>query len=173
MTGITGATGVTGNTGPSFNNYLFAYATGTQAAAVPNTYQFVQFNSVPLHSNWTPLGNTGAYTGFLPSTTGTFLISYSANFERTARAGATADFRVLLNNTEILGSQSSVAAATNNLPTRGNNVFTVNLTAAQIIAYQFAASATSGELVSDGDSNAGVPIAKQQTAFTTTITRIN
>jgi hypothetical protein len=100
-------------------------------------------------------------------------VTYSANFERTLLAGATADFRVLLNNSEILGSQASAAASTNGLPIRPANAFTVTVSPTGTLSYQFAASTTSGELISDGNGSAGVPVSAQETSFTTTITRIN
>jgi len=140
---------------------------------VPNTFQLVTFNQVPLQSNWTPLGSAGAYTGFSTTAAGTYLVTYSANFERTLLAGATADFRVLLNNSEILGSQASAAASTNGLPIRPANAFTVTVSPTGTLSYQFAASTTSGELISDGNGSAGVPVSAQETSFTTTITRIN
>jgi len=133
----------------------------------------INFNQVPLYDGWTPLGNTGSYTGFSTSASGIYLITYSANFETSFLAPSTADFRVLLNNTEILGSQASAAALNSSLPIRPSNTFTVSINPTGTIGYQFAASATSGQLTADGNSNAGVPIAKQQTAFTTSITKIN
>jgi hypothetical protein len=137
-------------------NYVYAYDTTTQTAAVANTFQNINFNSNAQTNGWTHTAGTSTFTN---AQTGLYLVQYTAEGEITASSSTSISLIAVLNGTEIPGSQSSVSLATASLPTTLSKSFVVSVNTGGILQFQFAGSATTSELTGVGNGTTKPSIA--------------
>ena len=173
--GVQGSTGLTGLTGPTGadatnDNYVFAYATGTQTITTVNTYQNVTFDVTGEIDGWIHTPGTAEFTCNQP---GLYKVHYSAITDRTTAANTYVSIRAMLgttasNGTEIAGS--AMATFIDMQERSMSNSFFANCTAAgtDVLRIQFAGGTTSVRLFPNNPSAvAGTPV-----SITLTILRI-
>jgi hypothetical protein len=120
------------------NNFVFAYDTTTQLAAVVNTYQNISFDTTANIDGWThTLG-----TDFTCNLTGGYLVIVTGNMEKAGGSSPTGAIRITLDGTEIPGSHFGMDLTSNNTAfVVTKNIFAA-VTTGQVLRVQFAGSTT-------------------------------
>lgn len=140
---------------PEERNYLFSYSTATQTISVANTFQTATFSTVGISNGWSTAGPAGSFTGFTPTTSSVYQVTYTASAERVG--GPTGqrivEARALLDGSPIAGSQMHIDISSNNESSIISNSFQVAVTAGSIIGFQIASAQTNTQI--SGESLAG------------------
>ena len=126
-------------------NYVFAYDTSTQSATTANTFQDVTFSSNGSINGWTHTTSTAVFTC---GQAGLYLVQYAGEAETTSGA-ATETLRVVVNGTEMAGSQSAVILPAATQPMVVTKSVLVPANASDALKIQFTATTTSGALVTN------------------------
>ncbi len=140
--------------GLNARGFVSAYSTGVQAVTTANTFKDITFGTNISIDGFTHAATGTLFTGLI---TGFYNINYSAMINRSGGATTNAEVRVLLDGSEIRGSQRGIPLTANNAPTEISNSFIVGITGNSAIKMQFTAGTTHVQLSGVGNNASARP----------------
>lgn len=143
--GPTGLQGPTGFTGPSFtsNNYLFSFDTTTQPISATGAFQDITFDTNVQVDTWS---HSLSSANFVCGTTGLYRFDYNSILDNVLSDASTMSFRLVLNGTEIIGSQNSVALGSVSNPIITSFCLS-SINATDTVKLQMAGSTTDNQII--------------------------
>jgi hypothetical protein len=121
--------------GPTSRNYAYAYDTTTQTTVAIDTFQDVTFNTNVVLDGWTHTAGTAVFTC---AQTGIYSIEYFAHTQKTGGGGRNTELRIVLDGTEVAGSQTYERIDTDNNIIQISRDIILSVTSGQVVKVQFA-----------------------------------
>ncbi len=154
---------ISGTDSGTQDNFVFAFASGTQTLALPSVFQPITMDVAPEINGWTNIGGTGSV--FTCGLTAKYIVTYTAQYQKTSGGNVSYEFRATFNGTEVFGSQRGVLVVSNNEGRAFSQTFILNGVSGQNLEFQQEGNSNRAEITPLGNT------ATTRPSFTVTISK--